>query len=99
VRIIARSTLRDFYSIPQYQDSKKQLDAWWYEAKNAVWKTPTDVKAKYGNSSPIANNRVVFNICGNKYRLIVEFHYDKGRGYIRFVGTHQDYDAIDAETI
>jgi len=99
VRIIARSTLINFYTNPLYRDSEKALEAWYYEAKHAEWRSPADVKRKYGSASIIGDNRVVFNICGNKYRLIVKFHYEAGIGYIRFIDTHEAYDAIDAERI
>jgi len=99
VRIISRKKLIAFYEQPQYRDAKEMLEAWWYEANHADWKTPADIKAKYGKASFLANNRVVFNICGNKYRLIVMFNYQVGIGLIRFIGTHQQYDQVDAENI
>lgn len=99
MHIVARPKLIDFYSDPSYQDSEQQLKAWWREAKHADWKTPADVKRQYGNASIVADNRVVFNICGNKYRLVVRFHYNCGVGYIRFIGTHEQYDQINVETI
>lgn len=99
MRIIARPKLIAFYTDPKYKDSESQLKAWWYEAKHADWKTPADVKRQYGNASIVADNRVVFNICGNKYRLVVKFHYDTGTGFIRFIGTHEQYDQINVETI
>ena len=97
MRIIARSKLKEFYQ--RYADSKGSLEAWWYEAKHAEWKTPLDIKARYVDASIIGNNRVVFNICGNHYRLVVKFNYRQGIGYIRFIGTHKEYDRIDAEEI
>lgn len=99
MRIISRKTLKQFYDMPQYQDSKEMLDAWWSEASHAQWKTPADIKRKYRSASFLSNNRVVFNICGNKYRLVVHMHYQVGVGYIRFIGIHSAYDKIDAETI
>ncbi len=77
----------------------ESLKAWYYEAKQAQWHAPTDVKAQYPKASIVGNNRVVFNISGNRYRLVVEFHYASGIGYIRFIGTHAEYDKIDVETI
>ena len=97
MRIIARRTLENFYE--QHADARNELQAWWYEAKHAEWKSPADIKARYATASIIADNRVVFNIGGNKYRLVVKFHYNIGNGYIRFIGTHADYDKIDATTI
>lgn len=95
MRIIARSCLRAFAE--RYPDSKAQLDAWWAEAKRADWKNPSDVKAQYRSASILKGGRVVFNICGNKYRLIVKIEYEMSIGYIRFIGTHEEYDQIDAE--
>jgi mRNA interferase HigB len=99
VRIIALRTLREFWEQPGRGDAEQPLKAWYAEAKDAAWRTPADVRAKYGSAGIVAHNRVIFNIAGNKYRLVVKFHYNTGIGYIRFVGTHADYDEIDAETV
>src|SRR5215472_7038962 len=99
MRVIARSTLRVFWEHPLHADSEGPLKAWYAEAKKAEWKTPAEVKEKYKNASILKGGRVVFNIAGNKYRLIVHIHYDAQIVYIRFVGTHEEYDAIDAETV
>jgi mRNA interferase HigB len=99
LRIIKIKTLRDFWSHPEYSDSEQSLKSWYAIAKSADWVTPHDVKDRFGNASIIGDNRVVFNIAGNKYRLIVKFNYPHGVGYIRFMGTHRQYDSIDAETI
>jgi len=72
------------------------LRAWFADASRATWKTPADIKAALRNASFVGSNRVVFNINGNDYRLIVTAHYNRGMMYIRFVGTHKEYDAIDA---
>lgn len=97
MRIIARAPLRDFGEL--YSDAKGPLDAWWAEAHSSSWKTPADIKAMYGSASFLGGNRVVFNIAGNKYRLIVKFEYRLGMGFIRFIGTHAEYDEIDAEKV
>ena len=97
MRIIARRTLRTYWH--QHADAEQPLRAWYAEAKRADWKSPGDIKARYASASIIANNRVVFNIGGNKYRLVVAIRYDFGIIYIRFVGTHAQYDKIDAATI
>ena len=97
MRIIARSTLREFWQ--KYPDSEQSLKAWFYDVKSANWQRPSDIKNVYPNASIIANNRVVFNIRGNRYRLIVHVRYDIGIVFIRFIGTHQDYDKIDSTTI
>lgn len=97
MRIIKRATLRAFWNVNP--DARQPLQAWFREARNADWKTPHDVKATFGSASILGDNRIVFNIAGNKYRLIVKFNYPYRIGYIRFIGTHAEYDAINAETI
>lgn len=97
MRIIALSTLREFWE--RYPDAETPLRAWHALASRAEWKTPADIKAAYRNASFTANNRVAFNIKGNDYRLVVAVHYDRGMMYVRFVGTHRQYDRIDVETI
>ena len=99
MRVIARSTLKNFYEITLYNDSKDPIESWYFEAKRAQWTSWMDVKQKYGNASILKNGRVVFNIHGNKYRLIVRINYEAQVIYIRFIGTHKEYDAIDAEEI
>lgn len=97
MRIIARPKLIAFGN--RFPDAKAQLDAWWAEAKQAEWKTPADIKAQYRSASILKGGRVVFNICGNKYRLILRFDYEKGIGFVRFLGTHKEYDQINAEEV
>jgi len=97
MRIIARSRLIAFGV--RFPDAKVQLDAWWAEARRAEWKTSADIKAQYCSASILKGGRVVFNICGNKYRLIVKFDYGKGIGFVRFLGTHKEYDRINAEEV
>ena len=99
MRILARRTIRNFWEIAAYADSKRPLENWFAATKNADWASPHDVKRLFGDASIIGNNRVVFNIGGNKYRLVLHFNYSRRIGYIRFIGTHAQYDAIDAETI
>ena len=99
MRIISRKTIKDFWEIPQYQDAEEPLKAWFAEASKATWKTPAEVKSQYGSGSIIHNNRFVFNIAGNKYRLVVKIHYNTGVIFIRFIGTHAQYDQIDVEMI
>jgi len=85
--------------MPGREDSKEPLQAWYAEAKSALWNNFGDIKQISASASHVANNRVVFNIGGNKYRLIVKVHYPARIVFIRFVGTHQEYDQIDASTI
>lgn len=97
MRIIALSKLKAFWE--KHPQAEIPLRNWYAEASRADWKTPADVKAAYRNASFLANNRVVFNIKGNDYRLIVAVHFNRGMMFIRFVGTHTQYDRIDAERI
>ena len=97
MRIIARKTLREFWET--HADAKQALQAWYADTKAATWKTPADIKSVYHNASFITHNRVVFNIKGNQYRLIVAIQYEYGIVYIRFIGSHQEYDKIDAAII
>ncbi|ATQ56766.1 type II toxin-antitoxin system HigB family toxin [Paracoccus yeei] len=97
MRIIARPKLIAFGE--RFPDAKVQIDVWWAEARRAEWKTPADIKSQYRNASILKGGRVVFNICGNKYRLILKFDYEKGIGFVRFLGTHKEYDEINAEEV
>jgi mRNA interferase HigB len=99
VRVIARRTLRRFWEHPGHADSKGALEAWHQEVKVADWATPHDLKAQFRHASILRGNRVVFNIAGNKYRLVVKINYAYRVVYVRFIGTHQEHDEIDAETI
>ncbi len=97
MRIIAISTLRAFWT--KHPDAQTPLQAWYALASRAQWKSPSDIKAAYRNASLTANNRVVFNIKGNDYRLVVLVRYDKGLLFVKFVGTHAQYDKIDVLTV
>lgn len=97
MRIIKRKVLKDFWD--KYPNSESHLKSWFYEAKNSDWESPTDVKEKYRNASILKNQRVVFNIRGNDYRLIVKIEYSLGIIFIRFIGTHKEYNEINAEVI
>jgi mRNA interferase HigB len=97
MRIIAKKTLKDYWE--QETATKAALEAWHAEAKNAQWASPADVKANFGAASILQDGRVVFNICGNKYRLVVWINYEFFTIYVRFMGTHKEYDKVDAQTI
>ncbi|MGE3993905.1 MAG: type II toxin-antitoxin system HigB family toxin [Pseudorhodoplanes sp.] len=97
MRIISRKRLVEYWT--REPAAEEELKAWFAEAKNASWSNPSDVKAKYGSASILKDGRVVFNICGNKYRLVVWINYEFFTIYVRFVGTHKEYDDIDAQTI
>jgi mRNA interferase HigB len=97
VHIIARKTLKDFWG--KHPDAEQPLRAWYSEAAHAAWGHPKDVKARYPAASFLTDNRGAFNIKGNRYRLITHLRYDLGRVYIRFIGTHAEYDKVNAATI
>jgi mRNA interferase HigB len=100
MRIIALSTLKAFWEEhPEYKDAKEPTLAWYRHALAAAWSTPADVKQDFRNASFLKDGRVVFNIAGNKYRLVVWINYAYRMVYIRFIGTHAQYDTIDVQTI
>jgi mRNA interferase HigB len=97
MRVIAVSTLRTFWM--RHPDAEQPLKAWFEEATNASWTQPSDIKERYRSASILKNRRVVFNINGNDYRLVVAIAYKLQVVYVKFVGTHEEYDAVDAETV
>jgi mRNA interferase HigB len=97
MRIISKKTLKDFWE--RESAAKAALEAWHAEARGAEWSSPVDVKASHGTASILKDGRVVFNIGGNRFRLVVWINYEFFTIYIRFVGTHKEYDEIDAQTI
>lgn len=97
MRIIARKALKEFWRT--HPDAEQPLRAWFKTAEAADWASPDDVKTAYATASILRNNRAFFNIGGNKYRLIVKINYHYRVIYIRFVGTHAEYDRIDANTV
>ncbi|MEI8308269.1 MAG: type II toxin-antitoxin system HigB family toxin [Chloroflexales bacterium] len=97
MRIIAQKALREFWE--RHPDAEQSLKAWYYDAKQATWAHPQDIRQMYATASIVTNNRVVFNIRGNNYRLIAAINYDLGIIYIRFIATHREYDHIDATNI
>ncbi|MDR2892721.1 MAG: type II toxin-antitoxin system HigB family toxin [Deltaproteobacteria bacterium] len=100
MRIIALPTLRNFWeSNPAYADAKIPLEAWYTYTRKANWTSPAELKTELRNASILKEGRVIFNIAGNKYRLVVKINYHKKIVFIRFIGTHEQYDAIDAQTI
>lgn len=96
-RIIAKRTLREFWE--KHANSEQYLKTWYETAKNSNWTSPNDVKQTYINASVLKGNRMVFNIKGNSFRLIVKFNFERQWAFIRFVGTHSEYDKINADTI
>jgi len=98
MKVISKRVLRQFWeSSPKYIDAKIPLEAWHSETQKASWSKPTEIKEQFRSASILKNNRVVFNIAGNKYRLIVSIFYKRQVCYVKFVGTHEQYDKIDAE--
>ena len=97
MKVVTIKVLREFWI--RYPDAKQHLEAWIDEARKADSKQPVDITAQFGSASILKNRRVVFNIKGNSYRVIVSVAYRFGALYIKFIGTHTEYDAIDAETI
>ncbi len=99
MRIIAFRTLREFFEKPGYSDSEVSLRAWYHDTKIAEWENSNELKKQYKNASIVGTGRVVFNIKGNDYRLVVAIDYEFQVIFIRFIGTHKQYDKIDAKTI
>ena len=97
MHVISQKALRDFWD--RYPDAEQPLKAWYRLTKSAHWQSPADVKAQFRSTGFVGNNRVVFNIAGNQYRLIVAVRYRIRRVFIRFVGTHRQYDAVDAKEV
>ena len=97
MRVVAKKTLREFWE--RFPDSEEALKTWFAEAEKATWTTPGKIKTRYLSASFLKDNRVVFNICGNKYRLVVKISYKNGIVLIRFIGTHKEYDGINAEEV
>ena len=96
-RIFAKSTLRDYWET--HPDSEQYLKTWYDTTMNAEWRSPADVRQAYANASILKDSRIVFNIKGNSYRLVAKFNYEKQWAFIRFIGTHNEYNKIDANKI
>jgi len=99
MRIISKKTLRDFYEQSKYSDCKSALEAWHKEVLKLEWKNPNQVKEMYRSASIIGDEKVVFNIAGNKYRLIVSINYDAQIVFIKFIGTHKQYDKVNIKEL
>lgn len=96
-RIFAKSTLREYWELRP--EAEQYLKTWYDTTMNSNWKSPNDVKKTYANASILRDNRIVFNIKGNSFRLVTKFNYEKQWVFIRFIGTHSEYDKINANTI
>jgi mRNA interferase HigB len=100
VRVIARGTLLRFIETTQGPKAlKAALNAWFHEAQRSKWRSSADVKREYGTASIISSDRVVFNIKGNDYRLVTALDYERQIVFIKWVGSHREYDKIDAKTV
>ena len=97
MRVIAKRTLREFWE--KHEDCEKQLKSWFQETEKSEWNNINELKSEYPSASILKDNRIVYNIKGNKYRLIVKFNFEFRIGWIRFIGTHAAYDKIDANNI
>ena len=97
MRVISKKIIRDFWEI--HSDCEQQLKSWFSEASKSEWENPNDIKKEYPSASILIKNRVVFNIKGNNYRLVVKISYEYKMVWIRFVGTHSEYDKINANEI
>jgi mRNA interferase HigB len=99
MRVIAKRTLKKFWECSAYSDAQYPLESWYEETMKANWLSPQAVKFQYSNASICGNNRVVFNIGGNKYRLVVEIQYRARIVWVKFIGTHAQYDKINVENV
>jgi mRNA interferase HigB len=97
LRVIAKKTLREFWE--RHNDCEQQLKTWFQEASKAKWENHNEIKTEYPGASIIGNDRIVFNIKGNSYRLIVKINFDYQMIWIRYIGTHSEYDKVNAKTI
>jgi mRNA interferase HigB len=97
MRVIAKKILREFWE--KQTDSEEQLKTWYNEASKSIWTSPNDIRSEYPTASILKGGRVVFDICGNKYRIIVQINYLRKWVFIRFIGTHREYDKINANKI
>ena len=97
MRVISRRPLKELAQ--RYPEAMAELEAWFHEAEAAHWANPAQIKVRYGNASILKGSRVVFSICGNKYRLVVKMNYAYEIVYVRFAGTHREYDRVNAEEV
>ena len=97
MRIIARRTLREYYE--RNPETKASLEAWYHEVKSIQWSSPADVKLRYPKAKIVGKDRVVFNVLGNRFRLVVAVNYESQTAFIKFLGTHKEYDVIDVREV
>ena len=99
MRIIAKSRLRQYWELRGNEPSQPYLAEWYHFCLRQTWATPQEVKNTFGHASIVGNNRVVFNVKGNDYRIVCALDYRRQAMFIKFVGTHAEYDAVDAEVV
>ena len=99
MQIINKDVVEDLIKNPLYKKPKPHVLSWVNEVESEDWNNPNELKAKYGNASILKKSRVIFNICGNKYRLVVDINYALKVIYVKWFGTHQEYDEIDADAL
>ena len=99
MRVIAKRSLKKFWEQSGCGDARGPLHSWYDEAVKSIWRSPQDIKARYASASFVGNHRVVFNIGGNKYRLVVQVQYQAAIAWVKFVGTHAQYDRINVEIV
>lgn len=99
MRIIKEKTLAEYCELGKYKQAEESIKAWVYEVRNSTWDNANELKAKYGNASIISSKRVVFNIKGNDYHLIVDIEYKLKLVFVVWFGNHSEYDKIDANTV
>lgn len=99
MRIIKEKTLSEYCKLSKYKQAKESVKAWIYEVRYSIWDNTNELKSKYGNASIISSKRVVFNIKGNDYRLIVDIEYKLRIVFVVWFGTHKEYDNIDAKKV
>ena len=99
MRVVAKRSLKAFWERAGRRDAKAPLESWYEEALRSEWTSPHAVQSHYAAASFVGRHRVVFNIGGNKYRLVVEMQYRAGIAWVKFIGTHAEYDRINVETV
>jgi len=99
MRIVSKKTLKDFYETPNYSDSRNSLEAWHREVLKLDWNNPNEIKDMYSSASILGDEKVVFNISGNKYRLIVKINYHAKIVFVKFIGTHKQYDKVNIKEL
>jgi mRNA interferase HigB len=99
MRIIAKSRLRRYWETPGNEKAQSYLNEWYHFCLKQIWSTPQELKNTLGNASFVANNRVVFNIKGNNYRIVCAMDYPRQAMFIKFVGTHSEYDKVNVEEV